>query len=600
MGPAPARLSPLDAAFLYFERPHQRLYAGCVAILDGAPGFAAFANAVEQRVCTLPRYRRLPVRATLDLGLPRWEEDPRFEVRRHVRHIAVPPPGDDAALEELVDSLFATQLDPDHPLWEAYLIEGLAGGRSAVLCKVHHSMTDGVSGAQLLDALFDPLPGAPPHAAAESAAHDVPRRSGLWPALRALADPQTAWAHAREAAEVARVATSLFWQGVPQLPFNGPLGDARRVAWAAFPLDDFLAMRGTAGAKVNEVVLAVIAGALRRYLLAHGEPTDAGTVRALVPISPRREEHVALGNLLSAAFPTLPVDEPDPIARLERIRSETRAHRSRARDRASGFLPTLAASLPPALAALFARLSPDRPLVNTVCTNVPGPRQARRLAGCRVVDMHPIVPLLFGMGLEFATLSYADRISICAAADPQLVPDAARIPDHLRAAAEELQSALALRAQRPTVEGLRVADLMTIDVVTVTPEHTLGEAWDLMREHHIRHLPVVDEAGRLVGLVTHRDLLAAATSSLTFPAEHDRVFLLGGHRVAEVMETHLSTATADDPAPDVGERMARHRIGCVPVVDTEGRLVGIVTETDYLHWATARMEATTAAARAGS
>src|SRR5690349_5340644 len=163
-------LSPLDAAFLYWEKPQQRMHVGCVALLDGPIAYAAFAAAMEDRLGRIPRYRERPVRPVLDLGWPRWEVDPTFSVRRHLRHVAVPPPGGDAELHALVDELFATRLDPRHPLWETYLIDGLAGGRSALLCKVHHAMVDGVSGAQVLEAMADPMP------------HEMPRSSSHAPA----------------------------------------------------------------------------------------------------------------------------------------------------------------------------------------------------------------------------------------------------------------------------------------------------------------------------------------------------------------------------------------------------------------------------------
>src|SRR5262245_38512399 len=184
----PKRLSPLDAAFLYWEKPNQRMHVGCVALLEGAIPFEAFARAMEERLGGIPRYRERPVRPLLDLDWPRWEIDPAFEVRRHLRHVAVPPPGGEVELHELVDSLFATRLDPRRPLWETYLIDGLAGGRSALLCKVHHAMIDGVSGAQVLEAMADPVP----HEAPRSSAHAPRSPRPLLDALRPAALLETA------------------------------------------------------------------------------------------------------------------------------------------------------------------------------------------------------------------------------------------------------------------------------------------------------------------------------------------------------------------------------------------------------------------------
>jgi CBS domain-containing protein len=224
---------------------------------------------------------------------------------------------------------------------------------------------------------------------------------------------------------------------------------------------------------------------------------------------------------------------------------------------------------------------------------VPGPREACSLLGRRNVEVHPIVPLFQGMGLEFAIMSYAGRLSICAAADPHLVPDAADIPGHLGAALAELREAVAVEPARPAAsgppEGPRVGDLMTADVVTIGAYESLGRAHAIMRRRRIRHLPVVADDGRLIGLVTHRDLLAAGPSSLEIPAEADRLRVLERARAGDVMETHLSVTVPGAPAAEAGARMIRHKIGCLPVIEPDGRLAGIVTEEDLLRWATSQL-----------
>jgi CBS domain-containing membrane protein len=209
-----------------------------------------------------------------------------------------------------------------------------------------------------------------------------------------------------------------------------------------------------------------------------------------------------------------------------------------------------------------------------------------------VLAIHPIVPIAIDMGLAFAILSYDRWLSISATADPALVPEVERIPEALRAAADELHQVLgtrAVRAPAPAIAAPTVADLMTRKVVTIGPEARLIEAWAAMQEAHIRHLPIVDARGVLLGLVTHRDLLAAAQSRVTFPDEGDRLRMLTWVETADVMETHLSVAAPTDAAADAGRRMAAQKIGCLPVVEA-GRLVGLVTEHDFLRWATTRME----------
>ena len=301
---------------------------------------------------------------------------------------------------------------------------------------------------------------------------------------------------------------------------------------------------------------------------------------------------MTLGNLVSAMLPRLPVEVADPVERLRRTSEEMSRLKDRGQPRAAAMALQAAGMVPSAVNALVSRLLPDGFFVNTVCTNVPGPREACHILGRRMLEVHPIVPLFSAMGLEFAILSYAGQLSICAAAEPNLVPDAADIPSYLDAALAELRDALGLTAQAPrdtTPAGPRVADLMTTSVVTIEAEESLAAAYRLMQRHRIRHLPVVGVDRRLVGIVTHRDLLAASSSSLTVREEAARVRLLGLARVLDVMETHLAVAAPDDPAAVAGEGMIRHKIGCLPVVESSGRLVGIVTEEDFLRWATGRM-----------
>ena len=588
MAPRTNRLSPLDATFLYFERPMQRLHVGCVALLDGPLAFPAFVDTVGQRLAAIPRYRQRPVRPLLDLDWPRWEDDPHFDVRRHFRHIGVPPPGGPAELHEVVDTLFATPLDDQHPLWETYLIDGLADGRSAILCKVHHAMIDGVSGAQVLEAMSDE---PPPNADARPRPMAGPVRPSV---LRTLASPRALLARARDALTAATTLGPMMFEPISELPFNGRLTDARRIVWASFALDDFLAMRGASGCKVNDVVLAVITGALRRWVQSRGVDPAGLRVRTLVPVSVRRpEDHMALGNLVASMFPTLPIGIVEPLERLRAIAAEMQSLKERGQAQASGVLMSLLGSMPAPLGALLGRLLPERPIINTVCTNVPGPRQACHVAGRRIVEIHPMVPLFQSMGIEFAILSYAGQLSISAAVDPALVPDADTIPEHLAASAEELRAAL--RPVAPAASTFispsvpRVAGLMTTPPITVRPEDRLATAWRIMRTHRIRHLPVVNGDGRLVGLVTHRDLLAASSSSIIANGEEERVQLLTWAGVGDVMETHLSVAHPDESAAAAGERLLRHKIGCLPVLKGDAQLVGIVTEEDFLRWATSEM-----------
>jgi CBS domain-containing protein len=452
-------------------------------------------------------------------------------------------------------------------------------------------MIDGVSGTQVLEAMSDDPPRP-------DAVDTAPRRTTPAPPslLRTLASPRALIGRARDALGAVATLGPMLFEPVPDLPFNGHLTDARRIVWASFALDDFLAMRGDHGCKVNDVVLAVITGAIRRWMQGRGiDPAGRGA-RALVPVSVRRpEDHMALGNLVASMFPTLPIGIVDPVERLHAVATEMRTLKEKGQAQASGMLMSFLGSMPAPLGALLGRLLPERAIINTVCTNVPGPRRACLIAGRRIVEIHPMVPLFQNMGIEFAILSYAGTLSITAAVDPTLVPDADTIPDHLAASADELRAALRPATPRPATGAFiapsipRVAGLMTTPPITVRAQDRLATAWRMMRTYRIRHLPVVDANGRLVGLVTHRDLLAASSSSIIANSEDERVQLLTWAGVGDVMETHLSVAHPDESAAEAGERLLRHKIGCLPVVEGDAQLVGIVTEEDFLRWATTEM-----------
>jgi WS/DGAT/MGAT family acyltransferase len=611
MSPATAQLSPLDASFLYLERTTEPLHVGSVVLLDGAVSLEALRVLLGARLGALPRYRQRPVRPAFDLRPPAWEDDPDFDPGRHVRRIVVPAPGGEAELHSTVDMLFTLPFDRRRPLWQAFLLDGLAGGRSAVLSKVHHCMIDGISGAQVMELMTDASPAgeasAPPDGERVSpgdggapASYTPVRRAlaAMRSALATAADPAGTIEQIRHAMEAAGTLVALARAPLPALPLNGPLSGERRIVWATFALDDLLAMRGAAACKVNDVVLAIITGALRRWLASRNALRPGTAVRTLVPVSLRgASERLTLGNRVSAMIATLPVDVADPIARLARIAEETRRLKERGQPQAFGLMLSLAGTLPSALAPVMAGLTSRFPLVNTVCTNVPGPLDVRYLLGRRVLEMHPIVPISLGMGAGFAILSYAGTVSIAANADPRLVPDAESLPSALTASAAELAASLGLSpapAPVAAATGPTVADLMTAEVVTVGPGDSLAIAWEMMRAHRIRHLPVIGPRGDVVGLVTHRDLLGASQSTLAFRSEAERVRLLSWARVGEVMETHLGIATPDEPAAAAGTRMARHKIGCLPVVGPAGRLAGIVTQEDFLRWATSHM-ATSAA-----
>jgi WS/DGAT/MGAT family acyltransferase len=581
------RLTPLDAAFLYFERPTQLLHVGCVAMLDGTPAFDELVDVIDERLGHLERYRQIPVRPRFDWGLPTWSADPHFDPHRHIHQMTLPAPREEFTLTRVVDHLFSIPLPSDRSPWEMTLVQGLPRGRSALVTKVHHCMIDGISGARVLEAIADPTGTRPTAPGASSAS--MHHRSTL-DTVRAL------FGHLdlHTLAELGSTLGAFLRDPVSPLPFNAPLSPSRRLVWASFELDDLLGLRGAAGCKINDAVLAVIAGALRRYLVRHAIPTDGLNVRAVVPVSVRGDgDRMTLGNLISAVFPHLPLDVSDPLERLHRVANEMIAIKTRHQAQATGMLLGLLGTLPAPIEALIGRLLPDRAVVNTICTNIPGPRERCALLGVPIVDVHPFVPLFQCMGIEFAVMSYADRLSIAAAVDPDLVPDAEVLPGFLRDALVELRGALDLdRRAASSVHassGPPVRSLMSEPVLTLSPDDSLEHAWQLMAQAHVHHLPVVADHQHLLGLVTHRDLLGTAPSRTTVPDEATRVRLLGSLSARDVMDTHVAVARPDEPAAVAGDRLMANETSALPIVERNGRLVGILTTSDLARWATNHM-----------
>ncbi len=531
------RLSTLDEAFLYLERPNQPMHIGCVAELDGALALSELLELLSARLLPVRRFRQRPVRSLLHLRGARWEDDPAFELRAHVRHVALPPPGDEEALQHVVETLFSSPLPPDRPLWEVHLVDGLPGGRSALLCKVHHCLTDGVSGLGILEQLADPRPDArrAVRDAGSSAAGASPPCDADASGTRL--EPASVLRRARDVAAALDMIASFVQTPVTPLPFNGRLGHGRRMLWRSFPLDELDSIRAASDCTVNDAVLAIVSGALRSYLEECGLPPEEARVRALVPVSVRAEDAPgALGNLVTAVFPWLPVEVADPIERVTRIRDEMRALKGREMARATGVLLGVLGALPSPLEAALCRLVPDTPLVSIGCTNVRGPRAPLALLGRRIVEIHPIMNLFPGVGLAFAVASYAGRMSVCAATNPRLVPDGERVLAGVESSLYELRTAYwsrstALRVARRLAEQPRVADLMTREVATaqsgkpeqraleasgaghLSPSDSALDAVRLMAERKVDALPVVDDAGRFVGFFSQEHLVRWTTAS---------------------------------------------------------------------------------------
>ncbi|MGH8919051.1 MAG: wax ester/triacylglycerol synthase family O-acyltransferase, partial [Actinomycetes bacterium] len=349
----PPRLSALDASFLYLEQPTTPMHVGAVSLFrrpEAGFDYDRLVELIEQRIAMVPRYRQKVRHVPGNLARPVWVDDTDFDVAYHVRRSALPKPGSDDQLTELVARLMSRPLDHTRPLWEMYLVEGLEGGRTAVLTKTHQAMVDGISAIDIGQVILDV--SAEPRKITEQLWMPRPEPSDSQLVLEAIVEvvarPGVVVDNVRAAAgdamatfgKVTGAASQLFSMArtasrrAPGTPLNVEISTQRRFAVARTQLDDYRKIRAAHGCTVNDVVLSVVSGALRSWLLSRGEPVTSGaSVRAMVPLSVRGEADVpssatagSLGNRVSSFIVDLPVGEPSPVVRLHHVTHAMREH----------------------------------------------------------------------------------------------------------------------------------------------------------------------------------------------------------------------------------------------------------------------------------
>jgi diacylglycerol O-acyltransferase / wax synthase len=474
------QLTGLDAAFLALETAKTTGHVGGVSVLDprDAPQsltLTRLTDVMGERLPLVPVLRRRLLNVPLGLDQPYWVDDPDFDIEYHIRELALPRPGSDAQLAEQIARLHARPLDRSRPLWEIYLITGLAKRRAAVYTKIHHSAIDGASGAELLTVLLDLTPDGRELPAAEPF---TPGRPPGPVALTALAVARLAWRPVQTVQltnEVIRVmptlapALSRFVGGIlglnrgdgeviattpgraPATPFNRPVTQHRRVAFRSVDLDAVKAIKNALGMSVNDVVMAMCAGALRRWLAGHDALPEQPLV-AMIPVSIRDPASKgALGNKVSAMLATLPTNVDDPLKRLEIVHAATTLAKSQQAAIPQGLVDQVSDFAPPALTARAARvvfatgLLHRLPPFNLTISNVPGPNIPVYLCGAKLLAHYPVSVITDGQGLNITVVGYLGRLHFGLTACRELIPDIEALAGFL---AEELEVLLEAAGQR--------------------------------------------------------------------------------------------------------------------------------------------------------
>jgi WS/DGAT/MGAT family acyltransferase len=453
------RLTPLAAAFLEAEDVDgaASLAIGSLAIFEGpAPYFDDFVEAIAGRLALIPRYRQKLRRVAFDLAPPAWVDDPRFDLRWHVRNTALPAPGGEDEIGRLMSRVMTRRMDRSRPLWEYWFCEGLADGRWALLSKIHHSMVDGVSGTDLYRLVLDPTPepGAAvpddwqpeqPSSAvvftAQAARHLVgsPLDAGR-AAARSLAAPREL---VRTTKETARGALALAGAVLPvhRTTLTGPLSGSRRYAWTDVSLADIRRVRTAYGVTLNDVALAAVTGGFRRLLLARGEVPDAHALRSLVPVSTREPGTESIpDNRVSLMLPYLPVDLATPVERLAAVRRRVGTLRHLHEPEAGTTLTTVAeyGAFPSVALGMRTVFHLPQRQIATVTTNVPGPRQTLYALGRPAVAMLPYVPIADQVRIGVAMFSYRDTLTFGLTGDYDAVPDLRVLADGIAESMAEL------------------------------------------------------------------------------------------------------------------------------------------------------------------
>ena len=459
------RLTAQDTSFLHLENATTPMHVGSLILLEAGPllddagrfRIDEVRELVERRLDRVPRFRQKLLEVPFGQGRPVWVDDDRFDLSFHVRLTALPRPGTEEQLRALMGRLQSSPLDRRRPLWEVWFVEGVEGDRVALIHKAHHAMVDGVASVDVATLLFDLEPTPPPDAQpshwepapapspAQLLAETLLERA-MEPAemARSMRSVMRGPVAAMEAArDIGRAVQAVGAIDAPRLPFNAPVGPHRRFDMARAELAAVRAIKDAAGCTVNDVVLAVVTGALRRFLIGLDVPVDGLVVKTLVPVSVRADEEQSdLGNRVAGIVAELPVGEPDPATRLRTIAASLIDLKESGQAVGIERINQLLDFAPPTLLGLAARLVPRQRAVNLVVTNIPGPQIPLYCMGSRLLEIFPYVGIADSIGLVIAVVSYDGELGFGLTGDRDLLPDLGVLAEEVEKAVAELATSV--------------------------------------------------------------------------------------------------------------------------------------------------------------
>jgi WS/DGAT/MGAT family acyltransferase len=467
------RLSSMDASFLYFEKKETPMHIGSVSLFDGELPFEDFVAMLDAKMHLLPRYQQIVVPDPFNLGHPTWEFDSNFNIRNHIFKLQIDAPGGEKELIDLAGRIFTPMMERHKPLWDIYLVYGLEGGKTAMICRVHHCMVDGMSGVDLLKIVLDFSPTPPPVAPKPAAKPREPQpdptrrlfdsilggmqegmnrwmefQNGLLNLTQALTEQASREAMKNISGEIPKI-----MRPAERLPFNGPLSGEKRMVWNTFNFAEARAIRGALGGTVNDVVLTALSGAVSRYVESHGQSVAGRKIRFMVPVSLRQEDqHGALGNLVSILPVEIPLDLKNSVERFRYVNQKTMAMKGGRVAEGLNLFSALMGILPAPMQALVGALSTANipvPAMNMISTNVPGPQVPLYAMGHRMTAYYPYVPVGYAVGCGCAIMSYDQHLYFGLTADMKAMPDVERLRDQLYESFYELRTAADVEEIKP-------------------------------------------------------------------------------------------------------------------------------------------------------